>query len=260
MVFSPAKLDSSGARKIANRLKSICAGKVLDVATGNGDFILTLMKTLKDYDFFIGIDTSEKELRAAKKNLKSRPAKFFHMNAEKIDFEGDHFDTVCIANSLHHLVNVDLVLSEMKRVLKSDGYFIIQEMFCDGAQTEAQKTDILSHSLGAEIDSLLGIPHKRTFTKRRIKNIVKSLRLREIEFFESSWYVKCLFCDQWNECQDPRNEGIVKSALNELDKDLERLKDHQAYGIFQEKAKKIKERIAKFGSAPASILFSIARK
>lgn len=260
MVFSSTELDSSGARNIANRLKSISAGKVLDVATGNGDFILTLMKTLKDYDSFIGIDTSEEELEAAKKNFKNQPAKFIRMNAEKIEFEGDYFDTVCVANSLHHLINIDLVLSEMKRVLKSGGHFIIQEMFCDGAQTEAQKTDILSHGLGAEIDSLLGIPHKKTFARRRIKRIVRSLRLREVEFFESSRYVKCLFCDQWKECEDPKNKDIINSALNGLDKDLKRLKNHQAYGNFQKKARKIKEKVVKFGSTPASILFSVGRK
>ncbi|MFX0069002.1 MAG: class I SAM-dependent methyltransferase [Candidatus Hodarchaeota archaeon] len=260
MAFSSTELHSSGARSIAHRLKSISAGNVLDVATGNGDFILTLMKTLKDYDSFIGIDTSDKELEAARKNLKNRPAKFIRMNAEKIDFEGDYFDTVCIANSLHHLVNPNLVLSEMKRVLKSDGYFIVQEMFCDGEQTKAQKTDIASHGLGAEIDSLFGIPHRRTFTKRRIADVVKKLELEKVEVFESSRYIKCLFCDQWKKCQDPKDRDMVNYALTEIDRDLERLENHQAQRRFKEKAERIREKIAKFGSTPASILFFIGKK
>ena len=260
MSFPSINLDSSGARIIANRLKSISGGKVLDVATGDGDFIRILMKTLKDYDSFVGIDTSEKELEAAKKEFKNESTEFIQMNAEKIEFEKSGFDTVSIANSLHHLTNIDLVLSGMKRVLKSGGNFIVQEMFCDGEQIDAQKTDTLSHSFGAEIDSLLGNPHKKTFTKRRIKHIVKSLGLREVEIFESSRYVKCLFCDEWKKCEDPKNKDIVNSALREVDKDLERLKNHKAHGIFQEKAEKIKEKIVKFGSAPASILFSIGRK
>lgn len=260
MVFPSIELHSSGARNIADRLKSISGGRVLDVCTGDGDFIGTLMKTLKDYDSFIGIDTSEKELEAAKKNLKNQPANFMRMNAEKIEFEGNYFNTVCVANSLHHLVNIDLVLSEMKRVLKFGGYFIIQEMFCDGEQTEAQRTDILSHGLCAEIDSLLGISHERTFTKRRIEGVVKRLALKKVEVFESSRYVKCLFCDQWEKCEDPKDRDIVNYALNGIDRDLEKLKNHQAQRRFQERAEKIKKMILRFGSAPASILFFIGRK
>lgn len=260
MVFLSTKLHSSGARNIANRLNSISGGKVLDACTGNGEFIGTLMKTFKDYDSFIGIDTSDKELEAARKDFKDQPVNFIRMNAEKLEFGEDYFDTVCVANSLHHLTNVDLVLSEMKRVLKSDGYFIVQEMFCDGEQTEAQRTDVLSHGLCAEIDSLLGVPHRRTFTKRRIESFVKRLALEKVEVFESSRYVKCLFCDQWEKCEDPKDRDIVNSTLKGIDRDLEKLKDHQAQRRFQERAERIKKKIVRFGSTPASTLFFIGRK
>ena len=76
----PKGLANSGAKEIKNRLAKISGGKVLDVATESGDFINTLMKTLKDYDSFVGIDISAKELESAIKEFKDKPVKFIEMN------------------------------------------------------------------------------------------------------------------------------------------------------------------------------------
>ena len=252
-------MEDSGAKIIANRLRRISGGKALDVATGDGDFIRTLRQTLRDYDSFVGIDFSKKEIAAARKNP-IEAVEFVEMNAENLKFEDRSFDTVCIANSLHHLENMGLVLSEMKRTLKPKGHFIVQEMFCDSDQTEAQLSDILSHNFDADIDSLLGVPHSRTFTRKEIRNIVDGLGLREVEVFESSRYVNCLFCDEWEKCEDPKNEDMVDYAINEIDENLERLGKHQDYQKFQVEAERIKSRIRKNGAATASILFFIGKK
>jgi len=251
-------LKSSNARIIVDSLKNLSGGRVLDVATGDGDFISMLKKTLRDYDSFTGIDVSVKEIEAAKKNL-GEAAEFFEMNAENIEFGDGCFDTVCMANSLHHLDDVGLVLGEMKRVLKVGGRFILQEMFCDGDQTEAQRTDILSHNLDADIDSVLGVPHRWTFTRDEIMDSVVELGLRETDVFESSRYPKCLFCDDWVRCEDPRNDAIVSFAIEEIDESLQRLSD-QDRTRFQEEADRIKERIRERGSMSASILFIIGKK
>ena len=146
----PKGLASSNAGKIANRLGSIYGGRVLDVATAGGGFIDTLMKTLKDYDSFVGIDycasaSSKKQMESARRRFEGKPVRFLEMNAENLQFEDESFDTVCISHSLHHLDKMSRVLTEMKRVLKNGGNFILQECYCDGNQTEAQKADELEH-------------------------------------------------------------------------------------------------------------------
>ena len=45
----PKGLEISGAIEIARTLSSMDAGRVLDVGTGNGDFITILMEVLGDY-------------------------------------------------------------------------------------------------------------------------------------------------------------------------------------------------------------------
>ena len=62
-------LNDLNAGTIVDSLKEISGGRVLDVATGDGDFISLLKKTLGDYDSFIGIDVSGKEIDAAKNNV-----------------------------------------------------------------------------------------------------------------------------------------------------------------------------------------------
>ena len=272
----PKGLANSGAKEIKNGLLKISGGKVLDVATEGGDFINTLMKTLKEYDSFVGIDISAKELKSAIKEFKDKPVKFIEMNAENLVFEDNAFDTVSISHSLHHLADIDKVLSEMKRVLKPDGFFILQEMYSDGEQTEAQKTDILNHRHNSKIDSLMGITHNKALTKQKIIEYVDNIGLKGVKTFESTHYVKCLFCDDKFECEDPKNEEIVKFSIKEIDEELGRLKEFldlkkkekhpdlekliEGSKKLIEEGEKLKERNRKYGNGEATHLFFVGKK
>ena len=133
-------MKNSGAVEICQRLSKISGGKVLDVGTHDGGFIGMLMKTLGDFDSFIGVDISEEDLEKARQTFKDEPVEFARMNAEDLTFDDATFDTVCIADSIHHLEKPEEVLDEMQRVLKPGGYLILQEMFHDGYQNEANQT------------------------------------------------------------------------------------------------------------------------
>jgi ribosomal protein L11 methylase PrmA len=69
----PPNLARSGAIEIAEKLKQISGGKILDVGTGNGNSILSLISFLKSYDSAIGIDIDEKEIQKARLRVKKRP-------------------------------------------------------------------------------------------------------------------------------------------------------------------------------------------
>jgi SAM-dependent methyltransferase len=259
----PRRLAASGAVEIRAKLGSISGGKVLDVATGSGDFIDTLMKALKNYDCFVGIDISRKDLESAEKRFRERSVKLVEMNAESLEFDDNSFDTVSMAYSLHHLVRIDKVLAEMRSVLKPGGHLIIQEEFCDGKQTEAQKTHILQHAWDAQIDSLMGKTHKATFTKHRIKKAIGCLMLEPVEIFESTHPVKCLFCEKKFRCDDPKSEKEIDSSIKEIEDNLKRLKevadpkDRIRLGRLGEE---LKERNREFGNAHPPVLFAIGRK
>jgi len=264
----PRGLASSNAPRIAGKLGSISAGKVLDVGTADEDFIDVLIKTLEAYDSFVGIDycasdRSRTAMESAQERCGGKPVQFLRMNAGKLGFDDESFDTVCISHSLHHLADTGRVMAEMKRVLKAGGRFMLQEMYCDGEQTDAQKTDALQHEWSARIDSLLGITHNKPLRRREIVSIVRHLKLRETEIIDSTHLIDCLFCERRHECEDPRNQAILHDSMKGIDEEIERIRDHpdvQARTRLMEDAEQIRQAIAEFGASPPSYLFAIGVK
>lgn len=263
----PEGVAASNASVIAKRLSTISGGRILDVGTGNGAFIDTLMNTLKDYDSFVGIDycpsaASREEMKLAKKRFQGKPVTFLEMNAEDLKFEDGSFDTVCISHSLHHLAHVDEVLREMRRVLRTGGCFILQEVYCDGNQTGAQKVGTLQHEWDARIDSLLGITHNKTFSRQKIMNIMNSLELKELDVYDSTHSVDCLFCKRRYECEDSKNQAAYHESVKEIDDNLRRIEhypDAEIRNRLKEEGERIKETIAELGMASASYLLIISK-
>ncbi len=267
MTELPKDLAKSGALEIQKLLNSISGGKILDVATEGGNFILTLIEFLSEYTSFTGIDISKKKWKG--KRFTPHPVEFLEMNAESLKFEDSVFDTVSISYSIHHLLSVEKVLAEIKRVLKPSGNFILQEMFSDGTQTEAQCADIAQHHWGAKIDKLMGIPHRKTYTKQEIINFVANVDLKNVNIIESTHKVNCLTCEDRFKCADPKNKSVIDFAIKEVEDDLNRLQKGLEQGILENNSvtnsllvegEKIKQKIRKYGSAPASHLFIVGRK
>ena len=90
----PDGLRESGAIEVREKLGTISGGDILDVGTEDGDFINTLMKTLKDYKSFVGIDISADDLKKAREKLKDAPVVLMEMNAEMMSFP-DYVEMTC---------------------------------------------------------------------------------------------------------------------------------------------------------------------
>ncbi|MCJ7818099.1 MAG: methyltransferase domain-containing protein, partial [Candidatus Thorarchaeota archaeon] len=256
----PDGLRESGAIEVRKKFETISGGDVLDVGTEEGDFISVLMKVLRDYNSFTGIDISEDDLKKAREKLKDAPVNLVTMNAENMTFQDNQFDTACISYSIHHLENIGTVLAEMYRVLKPGGYFIVQEMYSDGEQTAAQFVDRDVSHLNVKVDSLLGIPHFKTLTRQQLRNSVRNIGLTDVETFESSWSVKCLFCGDAQECQNPKRTDNIDFVLKQIDDDLDRIREHSSFDGLRKEAESIKERVRIDGSARASLMHFFGKK
>ena len=99
--------------------------KLLDYCCGTGIRTVTAIKN--GYECY-GVDISEKSIELAKKQLESLNPNFsknyFVDNAEKLSFQDNFFDVVISYGSFSYL-NFDVAINEVKRVLKSNGIFII---------------------------------------------------------------------------------------------------------------------------------------
>jgi SAM-dependent methyltransferase len=259
----PIWLDFPELREIIETLGHIPGGRVLDIATGDGDYINLLMETLDDYDSFIGIDINVEDLETGRERFEGKPVELIEMDAETLAFEDASFDTVSIAHSLHHLVRVDAVLAEMRRVLKPGGWFIIQEMFCDGDQTKAQMNDIKKHHWEEGIDLLLGTYNRETFKRGEIEAMARRLDLHGVIALDSVYPVNCPFCDTWAQCLDPMEPTGIAETLEDIDETLEKMNDVHDETVrsrLTDEGETLKERVKENGIYPASTLFVIGRK
>jgi SAM-dependent methyltransferase len=161
-------------------LNNVSAGRLLDVATGRGGFIHTLLDHLRDFEEMIGIDVQSGAAAIFAEAFQQPNIRFLCMDAAHIDFPPHSFDTVTIANSLHHLPDLPAVLDEMLRVLKPGGRFICLEMYCDG-QNEAQMTHVLMHHWWAAVDRARGVSHNPTFTRQELIDLLLGLGLEDVQ-------------------------------------------------------------------------------
>jgi ubiquinone/menaquinone biosynthesis C-methylase UbiE len=233
---------------LIKRLNTVSGGKVLDVATGRGNFIKILQDGLKDFEEIIGIDCIDTSiLDKVKENFTDKRIKFTQMNANKMDFEDHHFDTVCLSNSLHHLSDVQSVLKEMLRVLKPDGTFIINEMICDD-QKPSQMTYVHMHHWWAKIDTAMGKLHFETFPKQLILDIANRMSLKDMEVLE------------FNDPDDPMDQASLEGISKIIDEYIERAKPLQNFEAFRQEGESIRKHLYEVGVNGATQVIIIGKK
>jgi demethylmenaquinone methyltransferase/2-methoxy-6-polyprenyl-1,4-benzoquinol methylase len=117
--------------RLARHLNDNPDQKILDLATGTGDVLLSLQKKSHVLKEGIGIDMSEKMLEIGRKKIIERKLQniltLIVGNANDIPFPENSFDVVTIAFGIRNVDDTDKALCEMYRVLKNDGRLIILE-------------------------------------------------------------------------------------------------------------------------------------
>ncbi|MCL9809345.1 bifunctional demethylmenaquinone methyltransferase/2-methoxy-6-polyprenyl-1,4-benzoquinol methylase UbiE [Flavobacterium luminosum] len=122
-------IDVSWRKKIVKMVASKNPKLLLDVATGTGDLAILLSQT--NAEKIIGLDISAGMLevgkqKIAQKNLSSK-IEMVLGDSEKIPFEDNTFDAITVAFGIRNFENLESGLSEIYRVLKPNGQFIILE-------------------------------------------------------------------------------------------------------------------------------------
>jgi len=204
-------------RIFEEKLAGLSGGKILDVGTGDGWFIGKLIEAFRDYDEAIGIDINDEEFNKPHDNIKNARVSLKIMNSTKLDFADESFDTVSVSHCLHHFDDISTSLSEMMRVLKPGGVFVLCEGYRDNL-SEKQLTDLFQHDWNSRIDLLLERPHYPSLKKQEIIDLVNGLGLTE---FESRIRI----------CEDcPRSKGeTIEKEIAEMEGKLEKVKEFQEY-------------------------------
>ena len=119
--------------KWRNKVVKIIADKnpetILDIATGTGDLAISLTST--NAKQIIGLDISDGMLEVGRQKVKSKNLDgIIDMvigDSEDLPFEDNSFDAITVAFGVRNFMNLDKGLSEILRVLKPSGVFVILE-------------------------------------------------------------------------------------------------------------------------------------
>lgn len=124
-------IDRSWRKKAINTLRPFQPRKMMDVATGTGDFAILACQELQP-DSLIGTDISEGMMNVGREKVKqvhlSDKITFVREDCTALSFADETFDAVTVAFGIRNFEGLDKGLSEMCRVLKPGGHLVILEL------------------------------------------------------------------------------------------------------------------------------------
>ncbi len=124
-------IDKGWRKKAIAWLKSFHPEKMMDVATGTGDFAIQAYYDLLPKEL-IGTDISEGMMNIGRDKVKKlgleQTISFAKEDCTELSFEENTFDAITVAFGIRNFENLDKGLSEMHRVLKKNGHLVILEL------------------------------------------------------------------------------------------------------------------------------------
>jgi demethylmenaquinone methyltransferase / 2-methoxy-6-polyprenyl-1,4-benzoquinol methylase len=122
-------IDIKWRKKVVEIVNKQQPDTILDIATGTGDLAINLAKTSASK--IIGFDISPGMLEVGKKKITHKQLdhkiKMVLGDSEKMPFDDNSFDAITVAFGIRNFENLDQGLSEILRVLKPNGVFVILE-------------------------------------------------------------------------------------------------------------------------------------
>jgi len=232
---------------IFKSIQGLIGKKILDVATGQGEFISLLKDQLPGYISIIGIDESERSIENARTLFEDDKIEFQMMDAYKMSFPDDTFDIVTISNSLHHFALPEQILAEMQRVTKPGGKIIVHEMVSDDL-TPAQLSHRKIHHWSAKIDMLNNRFHAETYTKEALVELIKK-QFDDAQVMNYKYPV-----------DDNKDKELITRMKSYFEMILKRAEGFPEYSELEKEADIIKQHIDEHGYEPATFFYMIAEK
>ncbi|NJY61666.1 bifunctional demethylmenaquinone methyltransferase/2-methoxy-6-polyprenyl-1,4-benzoquinol methylase UbiE [Salinimicrobium sp. CDJ15-81-2] len=122
-------IDVKWRRNVVKMVSETNPQSVLDIATGTGDLAISMAKTgAKE---IVGLDLSEGMLSVGRKKIEEEKLtgriEMIQGDSEALPFEDNRFDAITVAFGVRNFENLERGLSEILRVLKPGGIFVILE-------------------------------------------------------------------------------------------------------------------------------------
>lgn len=143
-------IDKRWRKKAIRLLSPFHPQKILDIATGTGDFAILAAKTLNPQKL-IGADISEGMMNVGREKVKMLGLQdiisFEKEDCLALSYPTESFDAVTAAFGIRNFANLEQGLTEMCRVLKKGGHLSIAELTTPVSFPMKQLFNIYSHSV-----------------------------------------------------------------------------------------------------------------
>ncbi len=127
--FLSLGIDHLWRKKAIQQLKNTEVKKVIDIATGTGDFAIAALKL--NPEEVIGLDISVGMLAVGEqKMIKKNVSSIIKMqlgDSENIPYESNYFDALTVGFGVRNFENLEKGLEEMLRVIRPGGKAVILE-------------------------------------------------------------------------------------------------------------------------------------
>ena len=124
-------IDKSWRKKAIQWLKPFTPQRIMDVATGTGDFAIQACRVLNPKEL-IGPDISEGMMNVGRQKVKEAGLEsrisFAKEDCTALSFPDNRFDAITVAFGVRNFEDLDKGLREMHRVLDTDGKLVILEL------------------------------------------------------------------------------------------------------------------------------------
>ena len=124
-------IDKSWRKKAINWLKPFQPQRMMDVATGTGDFAIQACRILNPKEL-IGTDISEGMMNVGRQKVKDAGLEgrisFAKEDCTALTFPDNRFDAITVAFGVRNFEDLDKGLREIHRVLDTNGKLVILEL------------------------------------------------------------------------------------------------------------------------------------
>jgi len=212
--YSSSKTFSAGESLdiLSNLLNKGKFESGLDIGTGAGFAAFELSKSCEKVE---ATDISEGMINEAKKIMKERKINNLNFNicsAEELNYRDKEFDIVTCRTAAHHFLDVEKFCSEVHRVLKDEGEFIIVDTITSD--------QIKLNNWHQEVELIRDKSHIKNLSLIEWKNILKISKFSFLDIIQSRVTMNL-------------NDWMERSGTSDKDKNI--LKDK-----FQNSDEKIK--------------------
>ncbi|KUJ63337.1 ubiquinone biosynthesis methyltransferase UbiE [Flavobacteriaceae bacterium CRH] len=122
-------IDIKWRKKVLKIVSDTKPKIILDIATGTGDLAILMSQT--NAEKIIGLDISAGMLEVGKKKVEEKKLSnvidLVLGDSENIPFEDNYFDAITVGFGVRNFENLEKGFSEILRVLKPNGVFVILE-------------------------------------------------------------------------------------------------------------------------------------